>query len=82
MAIASDLTTEEVRDLARRIAAISGESEVDAIVISLTERLARLEERRRKRAELDELRRQWRANPRADAHFRAEDLYDEHGLPK
>ncbi|MFO0748015.1 MAG: type II toxin-antitoxin system VapB family antitoxin [Myxococcota bacterium] len=82
MATAPRLIEEEVLSLAKRVAALSGETERDAVIISLKERLERLEDWRRRRASLDELRAQWRSLPKVEPDLTADGLYGERGLPK
>lgn len=82
MAGAPEMRDDEVLKLARRVAALSGESETQAVIISLQERLARLERDRARREILEKARAEWRANPAVMSAQEAADLYDEHGLPK
>ena len=81
MSTASEILPEEAVSLAKRIATLSGESEAQAVVVSLRERLERLEQRKRARDLLKVLRDEWRSRPKVDADFGEHSLYDENGLP-
>lgn len=81
MSTAPDLMQEEARRLAREVAELSGETEAQAVVVSLRERLRRLAERRHRRDEFQALRRQWQEHPKVDGAATQESLYDENGLP-
>ena len=76
---------EEVHRLARRLAALTGESVTEAVRAALKERIAR--ERRRQGAkaraeELLEIGRRCAAGLKAPATDHADLLYDERGLPR
>lgn len=82
MSTAPEPLQDEAKRLAQRVALLSGESEVQAVVISLRERLERLEERKRKRAEFESLRSSWRAHPAMNSSQADDEMYDDNGLPK
>jgi antitoxin VapB len=81
LSIKNDLTEQ----LARRIASETGESITEAIQRSLEERLARLNERRRRATltrQLEEILRRIDDLPTIDSRSPDQILgYDEHGLP-
>jgi len=72
--------------LARQLAAKTGETLTDAVLNALRERLSRVEARRREpslRRELEAIRKRCSSLPVLDARPANEILaYDEHGLPR
>jgi len=73
---------EEALELAKRISRLTSESEPEAIIVSLRERLDRLEATRRRRTELEVLQATWRTLPVLEARFDENDLYGADGLPR
>ena len=73
---------EEALELAQRISRLTSESEPEAIIVSLRERLDRLEATRRRRTELEVLQARWRTLPVLEARFDENDLYGADGLPR
>lgn len=81
--MAFNIKSEETHRLAREVADLAGESMAQAVDTALRERRSRLE-RRGIADQICELAREMSAliPPGVDLHKAAEDLYDEHGLPK
>lgn len=83
--MALSIKSDEADRLARRLAATTGESLTEAVLVALRERLAR-EERRRRADSIGERLDRWRAEiatlPVLDPRTPDEIIgYDEHGLP-
>jgi antitoxin VapB len=75
------ITSDEADRLARELAALTGESITDAVINSLSDRLAR-ERKRRQARSLSDLVERFAALPVLDARSPDEIVgYDEHGLP-
>lgn len=85
--MALNIRDPEVHELARRVAAVTGESLTDAVRTSLQERLKRVQvvdeaEKQRRIAAMEESARRFRALPVIDPRTPDEILgYDENGLP-
>ncbi len=83
--MALSIKNPEVERLARELAAKTGESITDAVMVALRERLARAEHDRKRElkvARLIEIGREGRALPTFDDRSIEEIIgYDEHGLP-
>ena len=82
MSSAPERVQDEAKQLAKRIALLSGETEDQAVVVSLRERLERLENRKKRRSEFESLRSRWQSLPSVDGSFTEDSMYDEQGLPK
>jgi antitoxin VapB len=83
--VALSIKSDEADRLARRLAATTGESLTEAVLVALRERLAR-EERRRRSESIGVRLDRWRAEmaelPVLDPRTPDEIIgYDEHGLP-
>ena len=72
----------QIQDLATRLADLTGESEDDAVVKALEQRLQRERERAERRAALREITAAFKAGAPPDLTSDHSFLYDEHGLPK
>lgn len=84
--MALSIKGQEADELARRLAAVTGESLTEAITIALRERLRRIEARQRPARLQDELMaigRRCAALPETDARSTDEIIgYDEFGVPR
>ncbi len=77
------ITHPEADRLARELAAETGESITDAVVVALRERLERVRGRRRLREDVARIQARYQRLPLRDARTPEEMLgYDEHGLPR